>query len=494
MASLSLSSPTTSGCSWSVSGLSSDWNTTNYIKIVISTGTTTSGSSTPPSGIKSTKTAPSSGTSRSVSGSVSGLSSNTTYTFYAYAQVPSGKYYSAGSSSITTDKPTLSIPSLSKISSTSSSIQVTASSISGAEEYYIECKNGGESYYHQGGRTKTFSGLNSNTTYTFKTRALDTDESHYDSSLSSSYNYSTDSIPDTTNPTCSITSPANGIWTKDNSITINATASDNVAVDYVNFYLAELGTIQDSSSPYSANFDISGLSNGSYTFSVRAYDTSGNFSTQQYVTINIDRTAPSRNIDSTSSTSSSITVNASGLDSGSGMNGFIFYLGGVSQTTIYSSTTASYTYNSLSAETNYTVGVATFDNVLNYSTILSTNVTTLALNPRPSNFSWTTTKTSLQDFDLTATEWNGLQDRINGFRLYKGLSEYTINSYGAYTGTTAFTRGSTGQDFMYYQFNQAVNSINDMTPPILPPTTKSSGNSVYASYLNDLVTSLNSIT
>jgi hypothetical protein len=43
-------------------------------------------------------------------------------------------------------------------------------------------------------------------------------------------------------------------------------------------------------------------------------------------------------------------------------------------------------------------------------------------------------------------------------------------------------------------FNEAVNAINAMTPPTTPPSTKSAGNDIYASYLNDIVTSLNSIT
>ena len=109
-------------------------------------------------------------------------------------------------------------------------------------------------------------------------------------------------------------------------------------------------------------------------------------------------------------------------------------------------------------------------------------VTTLPEGPvRPGNYSWPFSKSAGGDFYLGAFEWNAFFARINEFRAYKNL--------GAYTYTTAYS----GLDFYAYIFNQAVYAISAMSPTYSPPSIVSSGNTVYASQLNQLVTSLNSV-
>lgn len=102
---------------------------------------------------------------------------------------------------------------------------------------------------------------------------------------------------------------------------------------------------------------------------------------------------------------------------------------------------------------------------------------------RPNNFTWNTSKNSGNSFYVTANEWNNLLYKINEFRVYKGFPELTTFIY-AYSGG----------DFTAYQFNQAVNGINSMSPPISPPNQVYPGMDIYASYLNNLRDSLNSIT
>ena len=62
-------------------------------------------------------------------------------------------------------------------------------------------------------------------------------------------------VPDTTAPTVSITAPANGA-TVSGTVTVSATASDNVGVVGVQFLLdgANLGA-EDTSSPYSISWN-----------------------------------------------------------------------------------------------------------------------------------------------------------------------------------------------------------------------------------------------
>jgi hypothetical protein len=105
----------------------------------------------------------------------------------------------------------------------------------------------------------------------------------------------------------------------------------------------------------------------------------------------------------------------------------------------------------------------------------------IEVSPRPLNFEWNTAKVSGANFALTYTEWNDFTDRINEFREYSSLAEYI------------FTAAVLGNEFTAAMFNEAVNNINDMEPTISPPTTKSADDDIYASYLNDLRDSLNSI-
>src|SRR5207249_2254411 len=80
------------------------------------------------------------------------------------------------------------------------------------------------------------------------------------------------SSADTTAPTVSITTPANGS-TVSGTITVSANASDNVGVAGVQFLLdgANLGA-EDTASPYSISWDTTAATNGTHTLTARARD------------------------------------------------------------------------------------------------------------------------------------------------------------------------------------------------------------------------------
>ena len=84
-----------------------------------------------------------------------------------------------------------------------------------------------------------------------------------------------DNPADTTLPSVAITSPANGA-TVSGTVTLAATASDNVAVARVEFYRGGtlLGT--DTTAPYTFNWNTSNVGNGDYSITARAVDTAGN--------------------------------------------------------------------------------------------------------------------------------------------------------------------------------------------------------------------------
>lgn len=267
------------------------------------------------------------------------------------------------------------------------------------------------------------------------------------------------------------------------SLSVRA-SSNYYGADVFDFYLDNVyqttvtGT-DDGTGYYYADYTFSGLSEyTSYAIGVHVFLTGTDVEQGSASYYTDDITDPTVTITGSSSTASSVTLSASGSDSGSGVSGFYFYLNGSFITTVYGSS-ASYTFTGLAASTTYTAGVQSFDVALNSSTTASTNITTLSA--RPANYSWSTAKTAGATFSLTAAEWNGFTSRINDFRTYKSLAAY------------GFTSAVAGNNFTAAVFNEAVSAINAMSPPTSPPSAKSAGNDVFASYLNDLVTSLNSI-
>lgn len=101
---------------------------------------------------------------------------------------------------------------------------------------------------------------------------------------------------------------------------------------------------------------------------------------------------------------------------------------------------------------------------------------------RPSNFVGSLYKTATDGNDVIDTaQWHAFATRINEFRAYKGLSQYTY----AY-----LTNAQNGNDFMADYFNEMLNSMNFCTDL---PSSKSSGNSIYKSYFDTMVNRLNAV-
>ena len=101
-------------------------------------------------------------------------------------------------------------------------------------------------------------------------------------------------------------------------------------------------------------------------------------------------------------------------------------------------------------------------------------------NIRPDNFSWLYPKIQGQTFNITAKEWNMFNSRINAFRYYKDLTN--IN----------FIEAVKGNNFTSTKYNETRNAIFNMNTVGLP-SIKNTGDIFQASYLNDLVTTLNNV-
>ena len=131
---------------------------------------------------------------------------------------------------------------------------------------------------------------------------------------------------DTTPPAVSVTSPANGA-TISGTVTLTASASDNVGVVGVQFQLDGVnGGTEDRTAPYSVSFDTTTTSDGSHTITAIARDAAGNRATSAPVTVTVangppppppDTTPPTVSITSPANgatISGTVTVTASASD------------------------------------------------------------------------------------------------------------------------------------------------------------------------------------
>ncbi|HVY35731.1 MAG TPA: Ig-like domain-containing protein, partial [Candidatus Paceibacterota bacterium] len=112
---------------------------------------------------------------------------------------------------------------------------------------------------------------------------------------------------DTTPPTISFSAPSNGA-TISGTVTLSATATDNVGVVRVDFASGSTTIVSDTTSPYTTTLDTTSLPNGSYTFTATVYDAAGNSGTTAVTVTVSNQAAPV--------TGPLINVSQASLDSG----------------------------------------------------------------------------------------------------------------------------------------------------------------------------------
>ncbi len=92
------------------------------------------------------------------------------------------------------------------------------------------------------------------------------------------------STVDTLPPTVSLTAPTSGA-TVAGTVSLLATATDNVGVLNVDFFVDGTLLSEDASSPYQASWNTTSSANGAHTLFALARDTSGNTATSSQVTV-----------------------------------------------------------------------------------------------------------------------------------------------------------------------------------------------------------------
>ena len=96
---------------------------------------------------------------------------------------------------------------------------------------------------------------------------------------------------DTIPPTTSITAPLAGA-TVSGTTTVTASASDNVGVTKVEFYLDGALKSTDTTSPYSWSWDTTTATNGSHSLTSKAYDAALNVGTSTSVSVTVSNGLP----------------------------------------------------------------------------------------------------------------------------------------------------------------------------------------------------------
>jgi chitodextrinase len=173
------------------------------------------------------------------------------------------------------------------ISSTTINVTWTASTDSVALAGYQVYRNG-TLVGTPTGLSYTDTGLAPLTAYSYAVAAYDTAGN---TSAQSAAVSATTLPPDTTPPTVSVTAPTANA-TLSGTVTVSATATDNVGVASVQFQLdgSNLGAVL-TTAPYSIAWNTTTASNGAHTLTAIAQDTSGNIATSTGVTVTVSNAA-----------------------------------------------------------------------------------------------------------------------------------------------------------------------------------------------------------
>jgi hypothetical protein len=110
------------------------------------------------------------------------------------------------------------------------------------------------------------------------------------------------------------------------------------------------------------------------------------------------------------------------------------------------------------------------------------DVPSIYIAARPSNFYGSLYKTATDGNDVVDTaQWHAFATRINEFRAYKGLTQFSYNY---------LSNAQNGSDFLAIYFNEMLTSMSFCSGL---PSNKSSGNSIYKSYFDTMISSLNNV-
>lgn len=321
--------------------------------------------------------------------------------------------------------------------------------------------------------------------------------------------------PDTTPPTVSLTAPSNGA-TISNTINVNATAADDVAISKVKFYVDGLLKYTDVTSGYTYSLNTTTLTNGSHTLYAIAYDTAGTPNQTQSSSISVTVsnaatctagsttavTAPT-GLTKLSSNYTTIGLSWSGSTASPGcsITGYDVYRDG---TKVGSSATTSYTDTGLVADGSYTYYVVAKDSGTNTSAASANAVYTTSadnLSPNiPGSFAAASSTAATVSLSWTAPSDlpNPGGSGVAGYYIYRNgalTPTYTISNPSAVSYTDTNVTASSSYTYIISAFD---NNANESSPSTSVSATTSaptcSGTPTVPTSVRSLGSTINSIT
>lgn len=132
--------------------------------------------------------------------------------------------------------------------------------------------------------SSSISGLTNGSSHTYYVKCQD----DLGNTNSSDYSFSFSVAADTSAPTVSVTAPTQGSTVSGSAVALTASASDDVGIAGVTFRVdgAVVGS-EDTSSPFTVNWDSTATTSGSHTVYAVARDTTNNYATSSTITFTV---------------------------------------------------------------------------------------------------------------------------------------------------------------------------------------------------------------
>jgi hypothetical protein len=402
---------------------------------------------------------------------------------------PAGNAGSGQSSTINVSKPQLATPTFGSSSSTTTTITVSINKLSpepAGTTYSIRCSDPFGPVGTISGTSGTFSGLTASSQYTIEWWASNSnylDSSHGTRTVSTASKspYPAPSSAPTLNSvgytSASISWPANGGAASYDVGYFTGTSLTSVVNGITGTSYSIASGNLSSNSTYTLKYRINPSNTSDYTTSNWSPGTT-------FTTLSTPPPAPQFDTNQTVKGQSSITVVWSSVALATQYN--LQYKLSTDTTWIDWSITLTSTTSTVTGLTDgssYDFRVRAYvPDAGNVWTSWS-GIVTGTPGLRPQNWEWSTPKTQGGQFTTTttATEWNNFATRINGFRAYKNLNNYS------------FTLATSGTAFTATMFNQAISAINEMVGHGTLPSSVATGDKIFASMLNQLRDALNAI-
>jgi chitodextrinase len=277
---------------------------------------------------------------------------------------------------------------------------------------------------------------------------------------------------DASAPSVKLKTPTSGS-TVGGLTTVSATASDDVGVTKVDFYVDSTLRASDTSSPYSFQWDTGLVINGRHTLIVKAYDAAGNVSTDSFnVTVaNGDKQAPTApsELKATASSYNAVDLSWKPSTDNAGIRSYTVYRDGVpiaqptgttyQDTGLFSSTSYSYKIQATDTSSNVsgfsdTVTVKTPATADSQAPTTPADVVATAVSPGQIDVSWTpsTDNIGVKGYDIYRAVKGGKAAKIaetSGTTFGDSLVEpgttyaYTVRARDANGNTSSFSAAAT---------------------------------------------------